>query len=164
MPHSDLVKNIYSDIEKSMTEQELNSVLGRIAVFKNPRPNSNEKGVYELKEDQRASYSPYYYHYVKSEKTKSEEEQLALCKQANEKFFKPSELPALRDTFANIDKLLESDMFIQIVFCVLRRAISKFNLHSDGQLAKVCKILTIEMLIHLYYLKPFYFYLFGKLN
>ena len=34
MPHSDLVKNVYTDTEKLVSEQEINSVLNRIAVFK----------------------------------------------------------------------------------------------------------------------------------
>ncbi len=143
MPHSDLVKNIYSDIEKSLTEQELNTVLSKVAVFRNPRHNSSEKGVYELKDEFRKSYSPYFYHYVKSEKTKSEEEQLGLQKSPNEKFFKPCELPKLKQPFAAIDHLLDSDLFVQIVLCVLKRGLAKSSLFSDGQLAKVLHLIGL---------------------
>ncbi len=143
MPHSDLVKNIYSDIEKSLTEHELNTVLSKVAVFRNPRHNSSEKGVYELKDEYRKNYSPYFYHYIKSEKTKSEEEQLSQIKLENDKFFRPCELPKLKKPFEKIDFLLSSDTFIQIVFCVLKRALSNSSTFSDGQLAKILHLIGL---------------------
>ena len=33
-------------------------------------PNSNAKGVYELKQEYQDFYSPYFYHYTRTEKTK----------------------------------------------------------------------------------------------
>lgn len=145
MPHSDLVKNVYTDTEKMASEQELNSVLNRIAVFKNPRPNSNEKGVYMLKDEYRSKYSPYFYHYIKSEKTKSEEQQLSLKTSINEKFFKPCDLPSFRAPFGNIEKLLQSDIFIQIIITVFQRCLNKSKLYSDGQLAKVLHLMGLAL-------------------
>lgn len=138
MAHSDIVKNVYTDTEKLASEQEINSVLSRVAVFKIPRPNSNEKGVYSLKEEYRAQYSPYFYHYVKAEKTKSEEEQLGLKARESDKFFKPCAPPRVRPTFGAIEHLLDSHLFIQICVTVLKRSLDKTTRYfSDGQLAKV---------------------------
>jgi hypothetical protein len=70
-------------------------------------------------------------------KIKSEEYQLSLKKNEKEKFFKPPKLPALSDLFANIRHLLDSDVFIRIVFCILRRVANKSKYASDGQLVRV---------------------------
>ena len=114
-------------------------------ITRNPRPNSNEKGVYTLKEEYLNSYSPYFYHYVKSEKTKSEEQQLSLKTNPNEKFFKPSALPKLRTTFNRIENLLDSEVLIQICFTVLNRCLSKSKYFSDGQLAKVLHLIGLAL-------------------
>lgn len=139
MAHSDLVKNIYPDNEKYTSDLE--GVLSRIAVFKNSAPTSNAKGVYELKEEYANYYSPYFYHYVKAEKTKSEEYQLSLKKNEKEKFFKPSRLPSLTELFAHIPHLLDSDVFIRILFTILKRFLNKSKFSSEGQLARVSLLL-----------------------
>lgn len=124
-------------------------------------PNSNAKGVYELKQEYQDFYSPYFYHYTRTEKTKvcfefyskikiilkrnhlffyskkSEEYQLSLKKSDKEKFFKPPKLPPLSDLYTNMRHLLDSDVFVRIVFCTLRRIASKSKYASEGQLVRV---------------------------
>jgi E3 ubiquitin-protein ligase UBR2 len=146
MAHSDIIKNVYTDTETLVSEQEINSILARVAVFKPPRPSSNEKGVYTLREQFHAQYSPYFYHYVKAEKTKSEEAQLALKTRDSDKFFKPSPLPRLRSTFAAIEHLLDADLFIKICVTVLRRSLDKTCWYfSEGQLAKVLHLIGLAL-------------------
>ena len=141
-PHSDLVKNIYPDNEKYTNELE--SVLSRIAVFKSGT-GANAKGVYELKPEYLSYYSPYFYHYSRPEKTKSEEYQLSLRKNDKEKFFKPPRLPPLTDLYTNMSHLLDSDVFIKIVFCILRRYSSKSKICSDGQLIRILHLIGLAL-------------------
>ena len=146
MAHSDIVKNVYTETERLVSEQEINAVLNRVAVFKSPRPNSNEKGVYTLREEFLAQYSPYFYHYAKAEKTKSEEQQLSLKTRENDKFFKPCSLPRVRQAFGAIEHLLDSDLFIQICATVLKRSLDKASkCYSDGQLAKVLHLIGLAL-------------------
>jgi hypothetical protein len=141
--HSDLVKNIYPDNEKYTNELE--SVLKRVATFKNSTSSSTSKGVYELKPEYQSYYSPYFYHYVKSERTKSEEYQLSLKKEEKDKFFKPPRLPPLTNLFKNLIHLLDSDLFIRIVFIILRRFNNKSNLGSEGQLIRLLHLIGLAL-------------------
>jgi hypothetical protein len=68
---------------------------------------------------------------------KSEEYQLSLKKAEKEKFFKPPRLPPLTELFSNISHLLDSDVFIKMIICTLRRFNSKSKLASEGQLIRV---------------------------
>ena len=70
-------------------------------------------------------------------KKKSEEYQLNLKKNEKEKFFKPPQLPLLSELYAGIKHLLDSDVFVRIVLCLLRRVAIKSKLASDGQLVRV---------------------------
>jgi E3 ubiquitin-protein ligase UBR2 len=93
--------------------------------------------VYELKEEYLPYYSPYFYHYARAEKTKSEEYQMSLKKIDKEKFFKPPRLPPLKELFASLSHLLDSDVFIKMIVTTLRRFNSKSKLSSEGQLIRV---------------------------
>jgi E3 ubiquitin-protein ligase UBR2 len=143
MAHSDIVKSIYPDNEKYTNELEF--VLGKVATFRNSAPNSNAKGVYELKPEYSCQYSPYFYHYSRSEKTKSEEYQLSLKKGDKEKFFKPPESPPFTLLFARIKNLLDSDVFIRIIGCVLERIAQKSKYVSDGQLVRVLHLIGLAL-------------------
>jgi E3 ubiquitin-protein ligase UBR2 len=140
MTHSSLVKNVYSESEKYTNDLEL--VLSRIATFKSST-SSNSKGVYELKSEYQAYYSPYFYNYDKIEKTKSEEYQLSIRKE--EKFFKPPRLPALNNPFVKISHILDSDVFVKMVTTVLNRFKTKSNLASEGQLMSVLHLIGLAL-------------------
>jgi len=144
--HSDLVKNIYPDNEKYTSDLE--QVLSKCAVFKTSAPTSQAKGVYELKEEYLQMYSPYFYHYVRSDKTKSEEQQLSLKKNEKDKFFKPARLASLTKLFEKMTNLLtklfekmtnllDSDIFVRITFTIIKKFINKSKYSSEGQLARV---------------------------
>lgn len=66
-------------------------------------------------------------------------------KNESEKFFKPGNLPKLCQTYANIDNLLDSDIFVRIIINVLHRCIVKSKLHSDGQLAKILHLIGLAL-------------------
>ena len=83
--------------------------------------------------------------YIIYDTKKSEEYQLSLKKIEKEKFFKPPKLPVLSDLYSNMRHLLDSDVFIRIVFTTLRRIASKSKYASDGQLVRV-KIKIIRIL------------------
>lgn len=144
MPHSDLVKNIFPDNEKYTNELE--SVLARLATKKNSGSQTNSKVIYELKEEYLPYYSPYFYHYAKSDKTKSEEYQIGLRKADNlDKFFKPPRLPQLTELFAKIAHLLDSDVFVRIVMCILRRFTQKSKLTSEGQFVRLMHLIGLAL-------------------
>ena len=148
MAHSDLVKSIYSDNEKYTSELE--SVLARLAHFKTPASvQSSAKGVYELKLEQHARYSPYFYHYAKADRTKSEEHELAVRVKHGggpaAGFFKPPALPELNALFAPLVHLLDSDVFVRVVLCVLRRFAAKSRLSNESQLVRALHLIALAL-------------------
>lgn len=138
---SDLVKNIYSDSEVNATELE--SILREVAVFKNPT-NQSGKGTYELKSDYYKFYSPYFYHYSKIEKTKSEEEQLKL-RRPEERYLAPPILPQFSQAYSNIRYLLDSDLLIRIITNIINRFNPKSSSYSDGQLVRVLHLIGLAL-------------------
>ncbi|CAF0875440.1 unnamed protein product [Brachionus calyciflorus] len=140
MPHSDLVKNIYSENEKYTNELE--GVLSRIATFKT---STTSRGVYELKEEYQIYYSPYFYHYSRSDKSKSEEYQLSLKKDESLKFFKPPRHPPLTPIFSNITHLLDCDVFIKLILCILRRQAQKSKLVTDGIILRILHLIGLAL-------------------
>jgi E3 ubiquitin-protein ligase UBR2 len=141
--HSDITRHIYSDYEKYSDDLEV--ALKRIANFKKTEAGSKTKGTYELKEQYQSLYSPFFYHYERSEKTKSEENQMKK-KPDNEKFFKPIELPELKGFFKKIPHLLDSKVFIQIVMCILRRSSTESKITSEGQLVRALYLIGMALL------------------
>ena len=140
MAHSDIVKNVYSDNEINTTELE--SVLREVAEFKTA-VNASAKGTYVLKKTYYNYYSPFFYHYTKMEKTKSEEEVL---KNKAEKYIVPYRLPKFNNAFMKIRNLLDSDTLIRIFNCVLKRVQTKSKANSDGQLIRVLYLIGLALL------------------
>ena len=62
---------------------------------------------------------------------------MSLRKNEREKFFSPPRLPPLTKLFANMAHLLDCDVFIKIIFTVLRRFHAKSKLANEGQLLRV---------------------------
>lgn len=66
---------------------------------------------------------------------------MSLRKNETEKFFSPPRLPPLKSLFAHMSRLLDSDIFIKIIFCVLRRFVNKSKLATEGQLLRVSQLI-----------------------
>ena len=70
---------------------------------------------------------------------------MSLKKIEKEKFFKPPRLPALTDLFANISHLLDSEIFIKMVMCILRRFNNKSKLTSEGHLIRILHLVGLAL-------------------
>lgn len=108
--------------------------------------SQSAKGTYELKSTYQKQYNPYYYHYTKIEKTKAEEEQLKRKSPASEKFFPPPVPPQFQPNFAQIRNLLDSDILIKILTCILKRANSQSKAYSDEHLVRALHLIGLALI------------------
>lgn len=129
--HSELTKTIPEDAE-------LGDVIDSVAVFKKPT-QCDKKGVYELKDEFYDSYTMYFYHYTKEDKSKSEEVQRKRRKAKGKLVCcPPPKLPQLTETFSMIASLLQCDVMLLIIQTVLKRAADLKAKHfSETHLQKV---------------------------
>jgi len=144
MAFSFLSTKIYRDLEHYTNDLDLTNVLNKVATVKNS-DCKNLKSIYELKQEFVHVYSPYFYHYSTNEKSQSDEKLAKLKKSNPEYFIKPSNrLPMWQPAFRNIRHLLDSDMFLKIVHCVLTRVI-RGDSNGENKLLKVLYLIGLAL-------------------
>lgn len=140
--HSKLTKALPEDINH---ETGIESVVHEVAEFK--KKQGIGKGMYELKEEFYKEYNPNFYHYSKSDQSKSEEEQRKRKKLAKEdQALPPPVPPALTPGFAGMTGLLQCDTMLHIIRLVLSRAMAaKSRSFSELQLEKVLHLIGLAI-------------------
>lgn len=66
-------------------------------------------------------------------------------KNENEKFFKPPRLPPFTELYANISHLLDCDVFVRIVLCILRRQSQNSKLNTDGLILRALHLIGLAL-------------------
>jgi len=144
MAFSFLSTKIYRDLEHYTNDFDLTNVLNKVANVKNSDCKSL-KSIYELKQQYIHLYSPYFYHYSTNEKSQADEKLIKLKKSNPDYFIKPSNtLPVWQPAFKNIRHLLDSDIFIKIVHCVLTRVI-RGDTNGENKLLKILYLLGLAL-------------------
>ncbi|XP_071832675.1 E3 ubiquitin-protein ligase UBR2-like isoform X2 [Apostichopus japonicus] len=147
MAHSELVKNLP---ENYLHETGVEEVIPALANYKKPT-KVTEKGKYELKKECLKEYSPYFYHYSRSEQSKSEEQHKQRLEREGIKdegsMFIPQLPPPLCPNFKNMVKILDCKMFISFLKVIYHRAIvSKGRLWSENLFQKTLYLVGIALL------------------
>lgn len=147
MAHSELVKNLP---ENHQHETGVEEVIPSIANYKKPT-KVTEKGKYELKKECLKEYSPYYYHYTRSEQSKSEEQHRQRLEREgirdNGSLYIPQLPPCLCPNFKSLIKLLDCKMFISLLKVIFHRAIvSKGRLWSEDLFQKALHLVGLALL------------------
>ncbi|GAB1601270.1 E3 ubiquitin-protein ligase UBR2-like isoform X2 [Argonauta hians] len=123
MAHSELVKALAEDWNH---ETGIETAVNEVANFKKSQVGG--KGQYELKPEYSDQYNPYFYHYSRSEQSKSEESQLKKKKQAGEdKALPPPAPPRFCKLFAGVRNVLSCDVMVHIMTTVLSRTVAEHS-------------------------------------
>ncbi|XP_064603615.1 E3 ubiquitin-protein ligase UBR2-like isoform X2 [Liolophura sinensis] len=137
MAHSELVKTLPEDANH---ETGIEAVIHNVADFK--KPTEEQKGKFDLKPECYSRYNPFFYHYSKSDQSKSEEAQLKRKKQAGlDQALPPPEPPPFSLQFTPVINLLECDVMIQVMEVVLAR--------TQRQRSRSCPEGQFERILHL---------------
>lgn len=64
----------------------------------------------------------------------------------SEKFFPPPVAPQFQDNFANIRNILDSDILIEILTCILKRSNNQLKAFTNGQLMKAIHLIGLALL------------------
>ncbi|XP_035281219.1 E3 ubiquitin-protein ligase UBR1 isoform X2 [Anguilla anguilla] len=119
MAHSSLVKGLP---ENESHETGLESVIPKVSTFK--KPGVSGHGLYEVKKECLQEFNPFFYHYSKSQHSKAEDAQKKRRNQeGSDKALPPPVPPAFSPAFSSIVRLLDCDVFIEILQRVLQRAV-----------------------------------------
>lgn len=145
MSFSFLSTKIYRDLEHYTNDIDLTTVLNKIATVKHS-DGKNLKSIYELKSEYIDQYSPFFYHYTNNEKAQSDEK-LSRLRKVNPEFFikPPNKFPKWQTQFASVRKLLDSDVFIRIVECMLMRVSQASNTNAEGQFMKLLYLIGLAL-------------------
>ncbi|XP_070180013.1 E3 ubiquitin-protein ligase UBR2-like isoform X1 [Littorina saxatilis] len=142
MPHSKLAKALPEDPNH---ETGLEEVVEEVATFKKPTAGGN--GKYELKDQYYAEYCPFFYHYSKSDQSKSEEAERSRKKQNGEdQALPPPVPPKFKVAFKPILRLFSSDVFLHVLSMVLSRtAAARSRSWSEAQFERVLYIIGLGL-------------------
>ncbi|XP_071961938.1 E3 ubiquitin-protein ligase UBR2-like isoform X2 [Antedon mediterranea] len=127
MAHSEINKSLPEDAQEETGAEDVVNLVG---VFK--KSGTTGRGIYELNQRFLTHYSPYFYHYTRADKSKSEEYQRKARKTCQVKSLEVTAMapplpPSLCANYSNIVRLLDCDVFVHIVSTTLARtATSKF--------------------------------------
>ncbi len=145
MSFSFLSTKIYRDLEHYTNDIDLTTVLNKIATVKNS-DGKNLRSIYELKTEYIEQYSPHFYHFTNNEKAQSDDK-LKRLKKINPDYFvkPPNRLPKWKAQFADVRKLLDSDVFLKIVECVLIRVSQASNTNAEGQFMKLLYLIGLAL-------------------
>ncbi|KAL4237392.1 hypothetical protein ACF0H5_002110 [Mactra antiquata] len=147
LAHSELAKALPEDTNH---ETGLEDVVKDVANFKKAsmaKGPQGGKGKYELKPEFYSSYNPYFYHYTKGDKSKSEEAQVKRKKESNESQALPPPVPPkFTPQFAPIVNLLQSDVMIYLMELILgRAAATRSRSLSETQLERVLYLIGLAL-------------------
>lgn len=139
LPHSELVKVIPEELTGDNSHDD---IILNVATFKKPSGRSGH-GVYELKPECYDEYNCFYYHYTREEQSKSEEAQRLRRKNAGElDCCPPPKLRKLRPPFIMLANLLQCDVMLHLMQCVLKRCQNlRARSFSELQLHKVLHLI-----------------------
>lgn len=142
MAHSELVKALPEDWNH---ETGIEKVVNEVADFKKSQVGG--KGHYELKPEYFKEYNTYFYHYSRTEQSKSEETQLKRKKQAKEdQALPPPEPPQFCDIFSTVPKLLSCDVMIHIMELILTRtAAQRSRSWSEAQFERILHLIGLAL-------------------
>ncbi|XP_036362992.1 E3 ubiquitin-protein ligase UBR2 isoform X2 [Octopus sinensis] len=142
MAHSELVKALPEDWNH---ETGIELVVNEVANFKKSQVGG--KGHYELKPEYCEQYNPYFYHYSRSEQSKSEESQMKKKKQAGEdRALPPPAPPRFCKLFAGVRNVLSCDVMIHIMTIVLSRtAAERSRSWSETQFERVMHLIGLAL-------------------
>ncbi|XP_052273758.1 E3 ubiquitin-protein ligase UBR2-like isoform X2 [Dreissena polymorpha] len=143
LAHSELAKALPEDTNH---ETGLENVVKDVATFKKLSPATG-KGRYELKPEFYAYYNPYFYHYTKGDKSKSEEMQVKRRKENNQlQALPPPVPPKFRPMFLPVMGLLQCDIMIYVIELVLARAAEvRSRSLSETQLERVLHLIGMGL-------------------
>lgn len=120
--------------EHITNDVDLTNVLNRIASVKNS--DCNLKIIYELKPEYVDLFNPFFFHYSHNDKSHTDDKVSKLQKIDNKYFIKPpNKLPEWLPIFSRIRNLLDCDVFLTIVRCVINSAVSGTS--NEAQFVKV---------------------------
>ena len=141
LSHSECTKAL-NDEHGHGHENDIEPVIHHVAVFEKPT-SANKKGVYSLKDEFFVDYNMYFYHYTKEEKSKSEEMQRQRHKNKSELICcPPPKLPLLASPFSMIANLLQCDVMLLTMSCVLKKALDlNCQTFAEGHLQKVSEVI-----------------------
>ncbi|XP_053394416.1 E3 ubiquitin-protein ligase UBR2-like isoform X2 [Mercenaria mercenaria] len=147
LAHSELAKALPEDTNH---ETGLEDVVKDVANFKKVtvgKGSQGGKGKYELKPEFLSSYNPYFYHYTKTDKSKSEEAQVKRKKENNESQALPPPVPPkFQPQFAPIVNLLQCDVMIYLMELILSRAAaSRSRSLSETQLERILHLIGLAL-------------------
>ncbi|XP_072031414.1 E3 ubiquitin-protein ligase UBR2-like isoform X2 [Amphiura filiformis] len=144
MAHSEITKALPED---HCHETGMEAVINKVADFKKPS-GSASKGVYELKELCLADYSPFFYHYSRSDQSKAEEQQRKKKKQQEQELAAvPATPPALCSNFKPLVHLLDCDVFIYIVRTIVERTSNpKGKIWSENSIHRALYLIGLAVL------------------
>ncbi|XP_052769327.1 E3 ubiquitin-protein ligase UBR2-like isoform X1 [Mya arenaria] len=147
LAHSELAKALPEDTNH---ETGLEEVVKDVATFKKATPakvsQSAGKGRYELKPEFYESYNPYFYHYTKGDKSKSEEMQIKRKKAGESQALPPPVPPKFKPMFAPIVNILQCDVMIFLMELVLSRAAAvRSRSLSETQLERVLHLICLGL-------------------
>ncbi|XP_048259504.1 E3 ubiquitin-protein ligase UBR2-like isoform X2 [Haliotis rufescens] len=142
MAHSELVKALPEDHNN---ETGVEDVVSEVANFR--KPSSTDKGKYELKDEFYSQYCPYFYHYTKTDQSKSEETQRKRKKQQDEdQALPPPVPPSLTSQFQPLVDILQCDVMLHIMRVVLTRtAAQRSRSWSEAQFERILYIIGIAL-------------------
>ncbi|XP_050407008.2 E3 ubiquitin-protein ligase UBR2 isoform X1 [Patella vulgata] len=142
MAHSELGKALP---ENPNHETGMEDVVKDVAKFN--KPSGTGKGKYELKPEYFKNYCPYFYHYTKSEQSKSEEAQRKRKKQEGEdQCLPPPFPPAFTCQFSSIINLLQCDVVTHIFQTILTRTgATRSRSWSEPQFERVLYLIGLAL-------------------
>ncbi|XP_022090743.1 E3 ubiquitin-protein ligase UBR2-like [Acanthaster planci] len=150
MSHSEMVKALPKD---HCHETGVEEVIDSVANFKKPT-GTNGKGLYEIKQECLAEYSPFFYHYSRVDQSKSEEQQRKRMKQEKPKQAGCPPLPPLPSpNFKNLPHLLDNDVLIFVLVTIVRRTVEQirqiFSEHSIHRALYLTGLAVLEEKRHM---------------
>ncbi|KAL3874810.1 hypothetical protein ACJMK2_037773 [Sinanodonta woodiana] len=142
MAHSELTKALPEDVNN---ETGLEDVVNDVAIFK--KSSGLGKGRYELKPEYYEHYNPYFYHYTKQERSKSEELQSKRKKENGENQALHPPVPVqFCPQFKSSINLLQCDVMIYIMALVLGRSTAvRSRSFSENQLERVLHLIGLAL-------------------
>ncbi|XP_014664856.1 PREDICTED: E3 ubiquitin-protein ligase UBR2-like isoform X1 [Priapulus caudatus] len=142
MAHSELTKALP---ENQNRETGLELVVAQVADFKKPR--ETVRGTYELKPDCYKHYNPFFYHYTRSDLSKSEETQRKRPKASpSEEGCPPPALVSFTEEFSHLAELLDCEVMLRVMRVVLERTgLTHSRSYSEPQLQMVLHLIGIAL-------------------
>uniref|UniRef100_A0A0K0FWP9 E3 ubiquitin-protein ligase n=1 Tax=Strongyloides venezuelensis TaxID=75913 RepID=A0A0K0FWP9_STRVS len=140
----------FSKIEKitnwgDFTEELLHNALKNVATYSHPE--KSVPGIFTLKDEIKPYFSPYFYHYTKSEASKAEQAQKDSRKNLDLELrcCPPHILPEFDDFYKDVPNLLKCTVFVSLQKAILERYASKSRFSSEGLVNRICYTICLAL-------------------